>query len=362
MSGAHDQPSASLDQASVDAAPSAPAAHPAGQPAQPGGDPLSDVLRTVRLKGALFFLVDATDPWCVDVPRAEDFAGIILPAARHVVSYHIVLEGRGLASVPGEAPVPIEAGDIVVFPHADPYAMCSAPGVPPEFGPEETIGFFRELAAGRLPFVVSEGGGGEPRAKFICGFLGCDLAPFNPLLEALPRLLLIRRPDGPDLLDRLVELAMVEVRTARAGGESIRLGLSELMFVELLRRHLAAQPPDGPGWLAGLGDPVVGRALARLHGQPARDWTLDELARTVGASRTVLAERFAARVGQTPMRYLTLWRMQIAARMLADGGEKVAAIGEAVGFRSEAAFSRAFRRTTGQSPAGWRRGTIGASG
>lgn len=126
------------------------------------------------------------------------------------------------------------------------------------------------------------------------------------------------------------------------------------MFVELLRRHLSAQPAEGPGWLAGLRDPVVGRALALLHGEAAGDWTLDRLAREVGASRSVLAERFAARVGQTPMRYLTLWRMQIAARMLADGSEKVAAIGEAVGFRSEAAFSRAFRKATGLSPAGWR--------
>ena len=313
------------------------------------------MLRTVRLKGALFFLVDATDPWCVDVPPAQAFAGIILPAARHVVSYHIVVEGRGLASVPGQAPVPIEAGDVVVFPHADPYVMCSAPGVPPEFGPEETIGFFRELAAGRLPFVVPEGGGGEPRAQFICGFLGCDLAPFNPLLACLPRLLRIRRPDdGEDLLDRLIALAMAEVRKPRAGGESIRLGLSELMFVELLRRHLAAQSTDGPGWLAGLCDPVVGRALALLHADAARDWTLERLAREVGASRSVVAERFAARVGQPPMRYLMLWRMQMAARMLADGSEKVATIGDAVGFRSEAAFSRAFRKVTGLSPAGWR--------
>lgn len=320
-----------------------------------GGDPLSDVLRTVRLKGALFFLVDATDPWCVDVPQADAFAGIILPAARHVVSYHIVVEGRGLARVPGAEPVRIEAGDIIVFPHGDPYAMSSAPDVPPELGPAETLQFFREFAAGRLPFIVPEGGGGEPRAKFICGFLGCDLSPFNPLLAALPRLLHIRRPPGPDLLDRLVDLAMAEMQAARAGGESIRLGLSELMFVELLRRHLVGQPEDASGWLAGLRDPAVGRALALLHAEPARGWTLDTLARNAGVSRSVLAERFAARVGEPPMRYLTLWRMQLAARLLADGTDKVAAVGGRVGFRSEAAFSRTFKKVTGQSPAEWRR-------
>ena len=347
MPGAHDQSSEMLARPSGTNSGAGPAT---------GGDPLSNVLRTVRLKGALFFLVDATDPWCVNVPRAQDFAGIILPSARHIVSYHIVIEGRGLASVPGQRPVPVEAGDIVVFPHADPYVMCSAPGVPPEFGPEETLGFFRELAAGRLPFVIPEGGGGEPRAQFICGFLGCDLAPFNPLLASLPKLLLVRRPgDGEDLLDRLIPLAMAEVRLPRAGSESIRLGLSEILFIESLRRHLAAQSADGPGWLAGLHDPVVGRALALLHGDPAGEWTLDRLAREVGASRSVLAERFAARVGRTPMRYLTLWRMQIAARMLSDGSEKVAAVGDAVGFSSEAAFSRAFRKATGLAPAEWRR-------
>lgn len=352
MPGAHDLQSGTL----VPLSETDPAA-PAG-----GADPLSDVLRTVRLKGALFFLVDSTNPWCVDVPKAEKFAGIILPGARHVVSYHIVLEGRGTASVPGGAAVDLAAGDIVVFPHGDPYVMSSAPGVPPELSPEETLHFFRELAAGRIPFVVREGGGLPPPTKFICGFLGCDLAPFNPLLLALPRLLHIRRlHGGVDLLDRLIDLALAEMRTPRIGGDSIRLGLSELMFVELLRRHLEAQAADGPGWLAGLRDPVVGRALALLHADPVRYWTLDALARAVATSRSVLAERFAARVGQTPMRYLALWRMQLAARMLTDSETKVAGVGEAVGFRSEAAFSRGFKKTTGLSPAEWRRERAPAS-
>jgi AraC-like DNA-binding protein len=265
-----------------------------------------------------------------------------------------VVEGHGLASIPGADPVAFGAGDVIVFPHGDPYLMASAPGVRPELDAAQTMQFFRDLAAGRLPFVVREGGGGVPPARFICGFLGCDLAPFNPLLSSLPRLLHIRRPQGPDLLDRLTELALAEMQTARAGGESIRLGLSELMFVELLRRHLVAQPAEAPGWLAGLRDPAIGRTLRLLHGEPARDWSLDELSQEAGVSRSVLAERFAARVGAPPMRYLTLWRMQLAARFLADGTEKVAAVGHRVGFRSEAAFSRTFKRVTGQSPAEWR--------
>jgi len=350
MANAHDQQSGKLDLPSE----IGPAARPAGI------DPLSDVLRTVRLTGALFFLVDASSPWCVDVPDARKFADIILPQARHVVSYHIAVEGRGLVGIPGSDPVEFCAGDIIVFPHADPYLMASAQNVEPDLNFDETLQFFRDLANGQLPFVIPEGGGREPKAKFICGYLGCDLNPFNPLFGALPRLLHIRHPGGThaDLLDRLVELAIAEARTDRVGGQSIRLGLSELMFVEVLRRHLETMSSNRPNWLTGLRDPVIGRALALLHANPAADWTLDTLARETGASRSVFTERFSSCVGETPMRYLSLWRMQLAARMLTDGGEKVAEIAQQIGFGSEAAFSRAFKRETGLSPAKWRNASL----
>lgn len=353
MKRAHDQASEDLAEASGTDIPAA----------APDMDPLSDVLRMVKLKGALFFLVDATSPWCVDVPQASEFADIILPRARHIVSYHVVVEGKGFASIPGMEPVAFDAGDIIVFPHADPYLMLSAPGVPPELDRQETLQFFRDLAASKLPFVIPEGGGEAPKAQFICGFLGCDLSPFNPLLATLPRLLHVHRPKDAeaDLLDQLISLAIAEARTPRAGGESIRLGLTELMFVELLRRHLEARPGDQAGWLAGLRDPTIGRALALLHAQPSRDWTLEGLARSTGVSRSILAERFARCVGETPMRYLTLWRMQLAARLLTDSGDKIAAIADQVGFRSEAAFSRAFKKVTGLSPSQWRRQTVAPS-
>ena len=355
MPAAHDQPSGMLAAASESGDPPGSAA-PIGD-----FDPLSDVLRTIRLKGALFFMIDATSPWCIEVPHARDYADIILPNARHVVSYHVAVEGRGLAGVSGGEPIAFDAGDIIVFPHADPYLMLSEPGVAPELDRGQTLQFFRDVAAGKLPFVIPEGGGRPPQAKFICGFLGCDLSPFNPLFATLPRILHIRRPSGgqADLLDQLIELTMAEARRPRIGGESIRLGLSELMFVELLRRHLQTLSADEPGWLAGLRDPKVGRALSRLHAEPARSWTLDTLASEAGLSRSVLAERFLRCVGETPMRYLTLWRMQLAARLLTDGAAKVAAIGEEVGFRSEAAFSRTFKKVTGFSPAQWRRAAQG---
>jgi AraC-like DNA-binding protein len=320
-----------------------------------GRDPLSDVLRNVKLSGALFFVVEATSPWCVAVPEARAFHAILFRRARHLISYHIVVEGSGYASVPGQRPKPFAAGDILVIPHGDAYRIESFPGAAPEFDREGTLRFFRDMMSGRLPFVVTEGGGGDPPARFVCGFLGCDARPFNPLLAQLPGLLLIRPVAGrKDLLGQLVELTLAEMQCSRSGGASVRLGLSELLFVEAIRRHIEALPEGETGWLAGLRDPGVGRALAALHARPHARWTLETLAREAGVSRSVLAERFAALVGHPPMQYLTNWRMQLAARLLADGGGKVSAVAFEVGYRSEAAFSRSFKRAVGMSPSSWR--------
>lgn len=358
MSSSHDHASDIVGQASghrdAPAVDGDPAARPDAPP--PGADPLSDVLRNVKLTGALFFVVDASTPWCVDVPHTDHYRPVLLRRARHLISYHVVVEGRGYASVPGREPVAFETGDILVFPHGDAYRMESASGVSPEFDREEMVGFFREMAAGRLPFVVREGGGGDPPARFICGFLGCDARPFNPLLSHLPRLLLVKRPaDRTDLLGGLIDLTIAEARHSRSGGACVRLGLSELLFVEAIRRHLEALPGERTGWLAGLRDPVVGRALGLLHGRPHDSWSLEALAGEAGISRSVLAERFTTLVGQSPMQYLTHWRMQLAARLLADTDAKIGAIAFDVGYRSEAAFSRAFKRVVGVSPAAWRR-------
>ena len=321
-----------------------------------GTDPLSQVLQTVRLTGALFFLVEASSPWGVEVPPATALSPIILPRAQHVVSYHIVLTGSGWAGIPGVTSTWFEAGDILVFPHGDAYAMLSAPGQSAEFDADATVAFFREMAAGRLPFVVHEGGGGPDGAEFVCGFLGCDLRPFNPVLATLPRLWRIRPSTAgqDDPLSRLIDLTLAEARTPRPGGESIRLRLSELIFVEVVRRHLETLPARETGWLAGLRDPAISRVLAMLHEQPAYPWTLGELAQRAAISRAALAARFTHLVGHAPMHYLTLWRMQIAARLLADGSMKVAAVGHEVGYESEAAFSRAFKKLVGVSPARWR--------
>jgi AraC-like DNA-binding protein len=317
-------------------------------------DPLSDVLRTVKLTGAVFHLVDASFPWGVEVPPAHAYSSIILPHAQHIVSYHIILKGSGWAIMPGVASKRFEAGDILVLANGERYRLLSSPEQEPEYDADATVAFFREWVAGKLPFVTREGGGGAGGTEYLCGFLGCDMQPFNPVLAALPPLIHVERSRRNDLLGRLLDLTLTEARLPRAGGESIRLRLSELIFVEVVRQYLESLPAHETGWLAGLRDPSIGKALALLHERPAHPWTLNGLAREVGMSRAAFAARFAHLVGHSPMEYLTLWRMQVAARLLADGLKKVATIGREVGYGSEAAFSRAFKKKVGASPATWR--------
>jgi len=329
-------------------------------------DPLSDVLRTVRLTGALFFLWDVSWPYATPVPNGASFAPIILPGAQQIISYHIVTEGVCWAGLIGESPVRLGAGDILLIPHGDAYVIassrqrCAAAQI--EAG--ESLRFFRQMAAGELPFVIADGGGGDTSTRLVCGFLGCDLRPFNPALAALPPLVHVRAPTdlGSDRLQSLIEFTVAEAREPRAGGRCVVARVGELMFVEVLRRCLTGASAPQSGWLAGLRDPVVGRALQLLHGSPSAAWKLERLASEVGVSRSRLAEAFTRVVGQPPMLYLTQWRLQIAARLLADGAGKVSAVAHEVGYDSEAAFSRAFKRFTGVSPAQWRRDAIRGEG
>lgn len=326
-------------------------------------DPLSDVLHTVRLTGALFCLWDASWPYATPVPPGRRFAPIVLPGAQEVISYHIVTHGSCWGGLIGGTPVHLEAGDILLIPHGDAYAIasgkrrCASASVDVELA----LDFFRRMAAGELPLVVEEGGGGSTSTRLVCGFLGCDVRPFNPVLGALPRLVRLRPPaDGADdALQPLIEHTLAEARRPRPGGQCVLLRLSELMFVEVVRRCLTELPADGTGWLAGLRDPLVGRALLVLHRRPAHPWMLETLAAEVGVSRSHLAECFAQLIGQPPMHYLAQWRIQLAARMLADSSAKVAGVALDVGYASESAFSRAFKRFTGVSPAHWR-GQVGA--
>jgi AraC-like DNA-binding protein len=319
-------------------------------------DTLSDVLRTVRMTGALFFLMECTTPWVDEIPEASTFSPAILPGAQQLISYHIVMQGHCWGGLIDSPPVRLEAGDILLLPHGDPYILSSAPGLRTSAPVEMAVTFFRQMAAGELPFVLTEGGGGPLGAKLICGFLGCDARPFNPVLSALPRLVHLRQTAGAstDRLGHLIEFALAESQEKRSGGQCVLLRLSELMFVEVVRRYLESIPVEQTSWFAGLRDPVIGRTLELLHNQAADPWTLEKLASAVACSRSTLSERFAFFVGQAPMQYLARWRMQLAARLLADGTAKVSTVALKVGYESEAAFSRAFKRIIGIPPAIWR--------
>ena len=203
---------------------------------------------------------------------------------------------------------------------------------------------------------MRHGGGGEA-TRFVCGYLACNRSVCRPLLDALPRVLHIPIGDGPAaaLLRELLRVGVRESSAARPGTESMLAKLSELMFVEAMRRYAENLPPEGKGWLAGVRDAHIGRALALLHGEPGRPWTVDELAREVALSRSALAERFTALVGEPPMQYLMRWRLALAGQALRSSGEAIARVAERSGYESEAAFNRAFKREFGMPPAAWRK-------
>jgi AraC-like DNA-binding protein len=315
-------------------------------------DVLSDVLRSVRLSGAVYFDFELSSPWVAEAPPACDIAATVMPGAQRVIEYHLIARGTCWGNLVGEAPIRLKEGDLIIFPQGDPHVLSSAPGM--RTAPDMSL-FARVTTA--LPLVYERGGGGPDRTRIICCFLGCDERPFNPLLTALPRTIHLSGA-GDDVtngwLFTLLSIAVRESGSARAGRENILARMSELMFVEAIRRYIESLPPSQTGWLAGVRDPVVGQALGVLHGQPASAWTVELLARAVGASRSVLADRFTEMVGQPPMQYLALWRMQLASRLLIQG-EQVAEVAAAVGYESEAAFSRAFKKLVGEAPSAWRR-------
>ena len=313
-------------------------------------DALSDVLKAVRLSGAVYFDIRAADPWVAETPPGRSVVGAMFPGSEHLISYHVLLEGQCWASVEGEQPMQLSAGDVIVFPHGDTHVLSSIQGL----RAQPNMALYRRPSEGRMPATISMGKGTATNAHFVCGFLGCDVRPFNPLLAALPRVIRVS-DDASGTLSAYVRFALAESKQPRIGGESVLSRLSELMFLHVVRRYLEALPADKADWLAGLRDEPIGRALAALHRSPARAWTLQSLAREAGISRSVLAERFTKFVGHPPIEYLTNWRMQLAANQLRSSTASVVAVANDVGYESEAAFSRAFKKAVGAPPSEWRK-------
>ena len=314
-------------------------------------DALSETLRVVRLTGAIFINARFSAPWCYQSPSADSAAPVLEPGAERVVIFHLITEGECYVEMGGgEAAVHLVAGDAVVFPQGDAHRMCSAPGLPPAKG--------RRLAEvlSRRPRQLAYGGGGAT-TRLVCGYLACDARLARMLLAGLPRLLRVnvRGSSAGPWLEASVRYALAEARSPRPGGAGVLAKLAEVLFIEVLRLYMNEQSAGRTGWLAGVGDRIVGGALKALHARPAHPWTLEELARAAGTSRSVLAERFQQLVGSSPMQYLTQWRMMLAANLLSRSNAPLARIAEDVGYQTDTAFSRAFRREYGAPPAAWRR-------
>jgi AraC-like DNA-binding protein len=323
-------------------------------------DALSDLLRSVRLRGAAFYYVSFRGPWSVGAAAASEIAAEVMPGCDHVMEYHMLAKADGWAAVDGLPPVRLHAGDVVLFPQGDRHVLSSAPGLQPgEQRPElllaknsprpVPISFHEGIVdAGAMPI-------GNADAIVVCGFLGCDLRPFNPLIAALPRILHLPAARAGSWVAHAVDQAVAESNQRGPGADAVLERLSEMMFVDAARRYLDSLPEDSVGWLAGLRERHVGRALALMHERPEREWSVDDLAQQVGLSRSALHERFMRYLGQAPMQYLASWRMQLAAKLLRESSRIVADIALEVGYDSEAAFARAFKRMVGMPPAAWRK-------
>ncbi|MFN7984220.1 MAG: AraC family transcriptional regulator [Vicinamibacterales bacterium] len=318
-------------------------------------DVLSDLLRSVRLTGAVYFDFHLNAPWVAEAPASCEVAPVVMPGAQRVIEYHLIAHGHAWGHAVGGEPIFLQEGDLLIFPQGHPHVLSSAPGMRAE--PDMSI---YARASTPLPIVYEIGKGAAERTRLICGFLGYDERPFNPLIAALPATIHLPArdmPPGGGWLRTLLDVAAGQAGELTAGTENVLARLAELMFVEAIRRYLATLPDSEKGWLAGLRDDVVGRALSAMHGAPSDAWTVEHLARTIGVSRSVLAERFTVLIGQPPMQYLTLWRMQLASRYLGEG-RQVNEVAGLVGYESEAAFSRAFRKLVGTSPVTWRRSAV----
>jgi AraC-like DNA-binding protein len=314
-------------------------------------DALSEALRDMRVTGALIFNAEYGAPWGFVSPPSRTYASLLAPGTEHIVLFHLVTGGEATASVAGQEEVRLEPGEIVVFPHGDAHTMRNGP--------------VRELidAAGILPKILGgslaleRGGGSGPATNFICGYFGCERYAERLFLAGLPPLFKInlRGDVAGRWLEESIRHAVSEQESGRAGRAAVLAKLSEALFIEALCRYMDELPPEQNGWLAAARDEVTGNALALLHREPARSWTLEELAQAAGTSRTVLAERFSQFLGESPLAYLARWRLQLAARLLETTDHKVLRVALDVGYESEAAFNRAFKRQFDMPPGQYRR-------
>lgn len=311
-------------------------------------DALSEVLRMVRLTGGVFLDALFTAPWCVTANMDAGDVKPFLASPTQLIAYHVVIEGKLLLSIPGDPSVEVCAGEVMLFPGNDGHILASSHGLQPV-----RTGTLIQPSANGLG-RVDHGGGGEV-TKIICGFLATD-GGYNPLIAALPRMLKLdlREAASREWVEAAVRFAAAELGVGKLPSSSVMSRLSETLLVEAVREYSSTLPSNETGWLNGLRDPHIGRALALIHGNIGRDWSAEDLAQEVALSRSAFVDRFTSLVGMPPIRYLTVWRMRAAKLNLREKHITIAQLAHAVGYQSEEAFSRAFKREFGMSPARWR--------
>src|SRR6516164_8287639 len=315
-------------------------------------DALSDVLRVAHLTGGVFLRAEFFAPWCISSRLTPEHCSPVLGPASHMMIFHYVAEGEVHIQIEGEQDEDlIEAGEVVLLPRNDMHLMGSDLRLPAVPGKE----VIRPPRDGGL-FSIHHGGTGSC-TRMVCGFLGCASTEGNPVISSLPPLLRVKLQQGgaAEWIRSTFQYAAEEVSAGRPGSETVLAKVSELLFVEAVRRYAEELPDGRTGWFSGLRDPHVARALALLHRDIIRRWTVDDLGREVGMSRSALADRFIRLIGVPPMHYLATWRMQVATQKLRDTSDSLAQVAETVGYDSEAAFSRAFKKAFGTAPATWRR-------
>jgi AraC-like DNA-binding protein len=316
-------------------------------------DALSDVLRVAHLTGGVFMHAEFSAPWCIASRVEPEHCSPVFGPASHLIPFHYVVEGELHIRVDGEdgEGMVVGAGDVVLLSRNDQHLLGSDLSLPPVPG----IDIIQPRTNGGM-FSIHHGGGGKG-TRMVCGFLGCDSAEGNPVIATLPPLLKLNAEQGgaAEWIRSTFQYAADEVAAGRPGSETVLAKLSELLFVEAVRRYAEVLPEGQTGWLAGLRDPHVARALALLHRDILRPWNVDDLGREVGLSRSALADRFTRLIGMPPMYYLANWRMQVATQKLRHTSVSLAQVADMVGYGSEAAFSRAFKKAYGTAPATWRR-------
>ncbi len=322
-------------------------------------DAFSEVLASVRLNGALFFNAEFSAPWGVVSAGSAALAAVLAPKASHILVYHFVVEGSAVCTLSDGTSMTLSPGDVIVFPHGDSHLLANGTGTASPEPSEEAI---RKITSRDLS-LLQAGGGGE-RTRLVCGFMVCDPYRGQPILGDLPQMFKVNIRSGKpnQWLEQSILYMVEEAASGNVGGEAILSKLAEALFVEVLRRYIADLPDAATGWLAGSRDAVVGRALQLIHRRVAHPWTLASLASEVGVSRSAFVERFTRFLSEPPMSYLTRLRLQLAARSLQETSKGIAEISAAVGYESEFAFSRAFKRDFGAPPARYRRQMREAAG